>query len=147
MDKGPVCLYLRYRTFLLLCFLHTNPPPLSPTSPTPCNLRQALPRGLADRESPLYWIGDLNLAPMSFCLGIMNISRTTRSGPGLSLIWVMWAAVLGVPAVWAQRGPLVERLGDRFQSVGYEINPHSTFAKMSTMSANMKPAAGGRPKL
>jgi hypothetical protein len=77
----------------------------------------------------------------------MKSARTSRSGRELSLLWVVGAAVLGTPAVWAQRGPLEERLGDRFQSVGYEINPHSTFGKMSTMSADMKPAAMGRPKL
>ncbi|KAM3576997.1 hypothetical protein VYU27_001138 [Nannochloropsis oceanica] len=58
----------------------------------------------------------------------------------------MGAAVLGAPTVWAQRGPLEDGLGARFQSVGYEINPNSIFGKMSTMSADMKPAAGGRPK-
>lgn len=74
----------------------------------------------------------------------MKMTRTCRSG--LPLLWVVGAAVLGSQVVGAQRGPL-EGLGARFQSVGYEINPHSKFGKMSTMSADSEPVAGGRPKL
>lgn len=116
----------------------SNPPP--PTTPTP-NAATGAPRGLA---KPCVAALLLHKTLLSFSPSTMKMTRTSRSG--LPLLWVVGAAVLGAQAVGAQRGPL-EGLGARFQSVGYEINSHSKFGKMSTMSADSEPAAGGRPKL
>ena len=124
-------------------FTHSRRRPIHPFPhyPNPKSTTGTQARGLA---KPCVAALLLHKTLLSFSPSTMKMTCTSRSG--LPLLWVVGAAVLGAQAVGAQRGPL-EGLGARFQSVGYEINPHSKFGKISTMRADSEPAVGGRPKL